>query len=73
MVKMMKSEYDFSHAVKAKFYTPVDQIEIPIYLDKAVNDFYKKAALSRKIDLSQMVNSILKKEMEIHKDLTPGE
>lgn len=68
----MKKEYNFAKAEKGKFYTPAEQIELPIYLDKSIKDFYKNAALLKKIDLNKMVNSILKKEMEIHKDILIG-
>ncbi len=30
----MKDEYDFSNAEQGKFYRPLDDLEIPIYLDK---------------------------------------
>ena len=52
----MKKEYDFSKAEKGKFYTPVEQIDLPIYLDKSIKDFYKNAARLKRIDLSKMVN-----------------
>ncbi|HOA08124.1 MAG TPA: hypothetical protein PLE16_12495 [Spirochaetota bacterium] len=68
----MKKEYNFAKAEKGKYYTPAEQIELPIYLDKSIKDFYKNAALLKKIDLNKMVNSILKKEMEIHKDILIG-
>jgi hypothetical protein len=68
----MKKEYNFSQATKGKFYTPINQIEVPIYLDKSVKAFYENAAKSKRIDLNKMVNSILKKEMEIHKDILIG-
>ena len=68
----MKKEYNFSKAEKGKFYIPAEQIELPIYLDKSIKDFYKNAALLKRIDLSKMINSILKKEMEIHKDILVG-
>ena len=68
----MKNKYNFAKAEKGKFYTPAEQIELPIYLDKSIKDFYKNAALVKKIDLNKMVNSILKKEMEIHKDILIG-
>ena len=68
----MKKEYDFSSATKGKFYTPLNQIEIPIYLDKGVKDFYEKAAKTKRIELTKMINSILKKEMEIHKKILMG-
>jgi hypothetical protein len=32
----MKDEYDFTHAEQGKFYTPIDEIQLPIYLDKDI-------------------------------------
>ncbi len=41
----MKEEYDFSEAEQGKLYRPIDELEIPVYLDKEVEKFfYKKAA-----------------------------
>ena len=68
----MKKEYNFSNAEKGKFYTPISHIEIPIYLEKNVKDFYVKAANTKRIDVGKMVNAILKKEMEIHKEILIG-
>jgi hypothetical protein len=68
----MKKEYNFSRAAKGKFFIPTEEIEIPIYLEKKVKEFYQKAANSKKIQLSKMINSILKKEMEIHKEIVNG-
>ena len=34
----MKEEYDFSKAEQGKFYRPIDELEIPVYLDKDVNE-----------------------------------
>nr|VFJ55417.1 MAG: hypothetical protein BECKFW1821B_GA0114236_10232 [Candidatus Kentron sp. FW] len=30
----MKDEYDFSGAEQGRFYRPVEELDIPIYLDK---------------------------------------
>ncbi len=30
----MKEEYDFSNAEQGKFYVPVEDVQLPIYLDK---------------------------------------
>ena len=62
----MKKEYDFSNAEKGKFCTTVEQVDLPIYLDKSIKDFCNNAALLKKINLNEMVNSIFKKGMEIH-------
>ena len=44
----MKKEYNFSRAAKGKFFIPTEEIEIPIYLEKKVKEFYQKAANSKK-------------------------
>jgi hypothetical protein len=38
----MKDEYDFSNAEQGKFYVPVEDIQIPVYLDKDVMQFLNK-------------------------------
>ena len=65
----MKKEYDFSKSVKGKFFTSIDEIEIPVYLDKSIKDFYYETASNKKIDLNKLINIILKKEMEIQKEI----
>ena len=68
-MKTMKKEYDFSKAVKGKFYTPQKKIELPIYLDKKVKDYYLTLAKDKKISLEKVINIILKKEMELQKEI----
>jgi hypothetical protein len=63
----MKKEYDFSKAVQGKFYRPIDKLEIPIYLDNEIKEFFSKKALSKNVDLDKVVNTILRKEMEVLK------
>ncbi|MEW6200630.1 MAG: hypothetical protein AB1546_01530 [bacterium] len=66
----MRREYDFSGAEQGKFYRPVEKLEIPVYLDKEVKEFFVKAASKRNIGLDKIVNIILRKEMEMLKDIT---
>jgi hypothetical protein len=63
----MKKEYDFSKAVQGKFYRPIAKLEIPVYLDREVKEFFSKTASKKKIDLDKVVNTILRKEMEMLK------
>lgn len=63
----MKKEYDFSNAEQGKFYRPVEKLEIPVYLDKEIKAFYSKKALKKNVDLNKVVNTILRKEMEMLK------
>ncbi|MCR4292715.1 MAG: hypothetical protein NUV76_07545 [Candidatus Kuenenia sp.] len=65
----MRKEYDFSKAEQGKFYRPVEELEIPIYLDKRVKEFFSKKALDKNIELDKVINIILSKEMEILKEI----
>ena len=62
---MMKKEYDFSKAEQGKFYRSPEKLEIPVYLDKEVNEFYSK--MTKSANLNKVVNTILRKEMEMLK------
>jgi len=61
----MKKEYDFSKGVRGKFHNPDGDFNLPIYLDREVADFVQKLSVEKKIDRSQIVNKLLKKDMEI--------
>ncbi len=43
----MKEEYDFSKAEQGKFYRPIDELEIPVYLEKDVEKFFYQRAVGR--------------------------
>ena len=53
----MKKEYDFSKAEQGKFYRPITELEIPIYLNKEVKTFFIKRASDKKLEF--------KKEMDL--------
>lgn len=63
----MKKEYNFSKAEQGKFYRSIEELEIPVYLDKELKAFYNKKALKNNGDLNKVVNTILRKEMEMLK------
>ena len=61
----MKDEYDFSNAEQGKFYVPLDEIEMPVYLDRDIMQF-----LNRKCDFNAekvrvLINDLLRKDIEI--------
>jgi hypothetical protein len=60
----MKEEYDFSNAEQGKFYTPVEAIQVPIYLDKDVIHYL---SLSKPENIQVLVNDLLRKDIEIAK------
>lgn len=61
----MKKEYDFSNAIRGKFYRKDTQMNLPIYLDKDIADFIHKVADQKKIDSQTVVNKILRGNKEI--------
>lgn len=61
----MKKEYDFSNAIRGKFYRKDAQLNLPIYLDKDIADFIHKVADQKKIDSQTVVNKILRDNKEI--------
>ena len=65
----MKKEYDFSKAEQGNFYRPIEDIELPIYLDKKIKKFFIKKALDNNIELDKVINTILRKEMEMLEEI----
>lgn len=69
---MMKDEYDFSGAEQGKFYRPLEELDIPIYLDKEVKAFFmeKMKSKGQEFSLNKVINSLLKKDIEISSQLS---
>lgn len=61
----MKDHYDFTKGVRGKFYSPDAVFKEPVYLDDEVQSWLTARADSKGVDLSALVNSLLKKEIEI--------
>jgi len=63
----MKDEYDFSNAEQGKFYRPLEELDIPIYLDKDVKEYFMQKVRSKGkvFSLNETINSLLKKDIEI--------
>jgi hypothetical protein len=61
----MKTEYNFSKGERGKFTNPDGEFNLPIYLDREVADYVEKLSVERKVDRSQIVNKLLRKDMEI--------
>ena len=68
----MKNEYDFSNAEQGKFYRPLEELDIPIYLDKEVKAFFiqKSRKQETPFSLNEVINSLLKKDIEISNKLS---
>ena len=61
----MKDEYDFSNAEQSKFFVPVEDIQMPVYLDKDVMQFLSRQCEFNAEKLSLLINDLLRKDIEI--------
>ena len=61
----MKDRYDFSKGVRGKFYRPDAVFRRPVYLDEKVESYLTAKADAKGIDLSELVNDMLRREIEI--------
>ena len=63
----MKDEYDFSKAERGKFYRRDAVLVPPVHLDPEVLAFLTARAQARGVSLSELVNALLKKSIELIK------
>ena len=61
----MKREYDFSKAQRGKFYHPEAKINLPVYLEDEVKAYLSERAKAKGIGLGDMVNDLLKKDIDL--------
>lgn len=61
----MKDEYDFSKAERGKFYRPGAKLQLPVYLDDEVRTYLQERAKSKGIEVSRLVNDMLKREIDL--------
>jgi hypothetical protein len=61
----MKDEYDFSGAVRGKFYRESAELIPPVHLDPEVLNYLRARAEARGTSLNKLVNELLKKDIEL--------
>lgn len=61
----MRVEYDFSKAKRSKFYQPKAVFNLPIYLEKDVDEFMRKLADETGKDVEELVNEWLRGSMQL--------
>jgi hypothetical protein len=68
----MKDEYDFTNAEQGKFYRPLEELDIPIYLNKENKEYFIKKIRSKgqQFSINEIINELLKKDIEISNKLT---
>ena len=65
MTDDMKDEYDFSKAERGRFYRKDAVLVPPVHLDPDVLAFLTSRAQARGISLNDLVNELLKKDIEL--------
>jgi hypothetical protein len=55
----MKTHYDFSKAVRGKFYRRGAKLNLPVYLDEEALAFVQGISLKKRTDISAVVNDLI--------------
>jgi hypothetical protein len=61
----MKPEYDFTKGERGKFFREDAELRLPVYLDADVQEYLAKRAAQKGIPLGELVNTLLKQEIQI--------
>lgn len=65
----MRREYDFSKAVRGKFYRKGAELRLPIYLDAKLQRKLELLARKKGKDIGEVVNQLLKRDVEFIEEL----
>ncbi|MBX3319839.1 MAG: hypothetical protein KF890_08155 [Nitrospira sp.] len=66
----MKQEYDFSKAVRGKFFRKGAELNLPIYVDGATRKRLERLAKRTGKPVAELVNQLLKKDIELLETLS---
>lgn len=64
-VSTMREEYDLSNAEPGKLYRKDAQLDFPVYLESEVLRYFMEKARTKGVDLDQLVNDTLKKDISL--------
>jgi cytidylate kinase len=65
----MRREYNFSKAVRGKFYRKGADLRLPIYLEPKLHSKLERIARRKGKDVGDMVNQLLRKDIEFLEEL----
>ncbi|MBI1748048.1 MAG: hypothetical protein HYR55_15885 [Acidobacteria bacterium] len=66
----MKREYNFSKAVRGKFYRKGAELSLPIYLDAKLQTQLERIARKKGREIGDVVNQMVKKGVDLLEELT---
>lgn len=61
----LPAEIDFSKGARGKFFQPTARLNLPVYLEAEVQTYLAACAKARGIEVAQLVNELLKKDIEL--------
>ena len=61
----MKAKYDFSKGERGKFYRADAVFQLPIYLEKDVDEFMRHLADATGKDVGELVNELLRRNIQL--------
>lgn len=61
----MPDEIDFTKGVRGKFFRPGMRLNLPVYLDSEVQARLATLASAKGVELSTLVNDLLRKDIEL--------
>ncbi|MDQ6968061.1 MAG: hypothetical protein Q9M14_05190 [Mariprofundaceae bacterium] len=67
---MMKKEYDFSKGERGRFFHTETTLNVPVYLDQDVESWFAEKAKSRGVELHDLVNKMLRKDISLIQEIT---
>jgi hypothetical protein len=65
----MKREYNFSKAVRGKFYRKGAELRLPIYLEPKLQSKLERLARKKGKDVGEIVNQLLRKDVDFLEEL----
>ena len=61
----LPAEVDFSKGTRGKFFQAGARANLPVYLDAEVQAYLSARATARGVDMGQLVNELLRKDIEL--------
>lgn len=66
----MKREYDFSNAVRGKFFRKGAELNLPIYVGASMHRRLERLAKRKGQPVTDLVNQLLKRDLELLESLS---
>jgi hypothetical protein len=59
------AEIDFSNGARGQFFKAGARLNLPVYLEAEIEDYLTARARARGVEVAQLVNELLRKDIEL--------